>query len=168
MIEELTPQQRGYYLREELIERLPSKEQLTKKPAIVIECIEGIPCNPCVKSCPVEAISKKDLFTPSEIDWNKCINCIKCVSACSALAIFMQQIKNGKGYVTLAYELLPEPKIGDRAKLMDRSGKILAEGAIVNPTYQVKGDKRWIVTVEMDDPDLSYDIRAIKIVRKAV
>jgi hypothetical protein len=50
-------------------------------------------------------------------------------------------------------------------QLKDRSGKTVGEGKIVNPTYQAKGDAypRWVVTVEMDDPALSYEVRAIKI-----
>ncbi len=77
----------------------------------------------------------------------------------------MQRIEDGKGYVTMAYEFLPEPKIGDKAQLLDRSGKVVGEGRIVNPTYQAKGDAypRWVVTVEMDDPELSYEVRAIRI-----
>jgi hypothetical protein len=80
----------------------------------------------------------------------------------------MQMLKDGKGYVTMPYEILPEPKLGQRAKLMDREGKIVGEGTIVNPTYQAKGDAypRWVVTVEMDDEELSYEVRAIKIIEE--
>jgi hypothetical protein len=90
-----------------------------------------------------------------------------CVAVCPGLSIFLQRIADGKGYVTMAYELLPAPKLGDKAQLMDRSGKVVGEGKIVNPTYQAKGDAypRWVVTVEMDDPGLSYEVRAIKILR---
>jgi hypothetical protein len=52
-----------------------------------------------------------------------------------------------------------------KAELLDRSGKVVGLGTIVNPTYQAKGDAypRWVVTVEMEDPELSYEVRAIKI-----
>ena len=65
----------------------------------------------------------------------------------------------------MPYELLPAPKVGMKVKLMDRSGAVVGEGNIVMPTYQAKGDAypRWVVTVEMDDPALSYEVRAIKI-----
>jgi hypothetical protein len=65
----------------------------------------------------------------------------------------------------MPYELKPDPKTGMKAELFDRSGKKVGEGRIVNPTYQARGDAypRWVVTVEMDDPDLSYEVRAIKI-----
>ena len=88
-----------------------------------------------------------------------------CVAVCPGLSIFLQQIKDGKGYVTMPYELLPAPKVGMKAQLRDRSGMIVGEGVIVNPTYQARGDAypRWTVTVEMDDPALSYEVRAIKL-----
>lgn len=161
--EELKPEQRGYYTREELEDILPSKEEITNRRTVIIECTEDIPCNPCAASCPVGAITKNDLITPGEFDWEKCIGCAQCVAACPALSIFMQEIKDGKGYVTLAYEFLPKPEVGDKVKLLNRAGDLVGYGKIVKPTYQVKEDKRWIVTVEMDDPELSYEVRAIKI-----
>jgi hypothetical protein len=65
----------------------------------------------------------------------------------------------------LPYELLPEPKVGGTVTLMDRSGKEVGEGKIVMPTYKARGDAapRWVVTVEMDDPELSYEVRSIRI-----
>ena len=42
---------------------LPTDEQL-KKGVAITECIQEIPCNPCVDSCPVKAISMKDINAP--------------------------------------------------------------------------------------------------------
>jgi len=165
--EELNALQRGYHRKDELEELniFPSDEVLETKRVALIECVEEIPCNPCGVVCRVDAIEKKDLCTPGKVDWDKCSGCTMCVAVCPGLAIFLQQIKEGKGYVTMPYELLPAPKVGMKAQLMDRSGKIVGEGVIVNPTYQAKGDAypRWTVTVEMDDPALSYEVRAIKL-----
>ena len=164
---ELSPLQRGYYTREEISHVLPSKERVEKGRVAVIECIEEIPCNPCAVVCPVKAIFKETLCTPSIVQTDKCSGCTKCVGVCPGLAIFLQLIKDGKGYVTMPYELSPEPKLGDKATLFNRAGEDVGTGIIVQPTYQSKDDAypRWIVTVEMNDLDLCYDVRAIKIRR---
>ena len=168
--EELEAVQRGYNTREELDElnALPPEEIVTSKRVAMIECTEEIPCNPCAYVCRVDAISKDSLSAPGTVDWEKCSGCTACVAVCPGLSIFLQQIKDGKGYVTLPYELLPAPKDGDSVELIDRSGKVVGEGVIVKPTYQARGDAypRWVVTVEMDEPALSYEVRSIKILRE--
>jgi Fe-S-cluster-containing hydrogenase component 2 len=165
--EELNYLQRGYNTCDELIElgTIPPKEIVSSKRVALIECIEEIPCNPCEYACRVGAIKKEGLCNPGIVDWDACTGCTICVASCPGLSIFLQQIKDGKGYVTMPYELLPEPEIGAKVKLLDRSGKEVGEGKIVIPTYKAKGDAspRWVVTVEMDDPELSYEVRAIKI-----
>lgn len=159
--------QRGYNTREELEERgvFPPEEILKSKRVAVIECIEDIPCNPCVEACRFDGIHKESFTKPGVVDWEKCNGCAACLLACPGLSVFLLEIKNGKGYVTLPYELMPDPAVGDKAELMNRAGEIVAQGKIVAPTYKAPGQAtpRWVVTVEMDDPDLVYDVRAIRI-----
>ncbi len=48
----------GILRREELAGRLPSDERLKVGPIAVIECVENIPCNPCVGACPKGCLSR--------------------------------------------------------------------------------------------------------------
>lgn len=138
--------------------KLPSEKQLEKGVAI-LECVQEIPCNPCVDSCPVNAISMKDINAPPVIDFDKCIGCRKCVGLCPGLAIFVVKVKDGKGLITLPYEFLPVPKAGDKVKALDREGKIREEGIV---RKVVKKDKTMIITVEVSE-DLAMDIRNIRV-----
>jgi ferredoxin len=96
----------------------------------------------------------------------QCVGCTKCVTICPGLAIYLQWINRDRGYVTLPYEQLPEPSLGDEALLYDRSGKTIGIGTIVNPTYQARGNPYplWCVTVEFNNSKIVYDVRAIQII----
>jgi Fe-S-cluster-containing hydrogenase component 2 len=138
--------------------RLPSKKQLEKGVAI-IECVQEIPCNPCVDSCPFKAISMKDINAIPINDYDKCVGCGKCVCICPGLAIFVIKIKDGKALITLPYEFLPEPKVGEKVKALDREGSVVGNGIVRRVTKQ---GKTFVVTVEVDE-DLAMDIRNIKV-----
>jgi Fe-S-cluster-containing hydrogenase component 2 len=138
--------------------KLPLKNNL-KKGVAIIECIQEIPCNPCVTSCPVNAISMKDINALPKIDYNKCIGCGKCIGICPGLAIFLIKIKNGKALITLPYEFLPLPKVGDIVKLLDRKG-IVRDNGIVNRV--VKNGKTMVITIEVN-VNLAMDIRNIRV-----
>lgn len=137
---------------------LPSKKQLEKGVAF-IECIQEIPCNPCVDSCPVKAISMKDINALPIVDYNKCIACGKCVSVCPGLAIFIIKIQNDKALITLPYELLPVPNIGDKVEALDREGKI-RDKAIVKKV--IKKGKTMVITIEVDK-NLAMIVRNIRL-----
>jgi len=138
--------------------QLPSKKQLEKGVAI-LECVQEIPCNPCVDSCPVHAISMKDINAPPINDYEKCIGCTRCVGICPGLAIFVVKIKEGKALVTLPYEFLPVPKVGDKVKALDREGVVKGSGVIKKA---VKQGKTMVITVEVNE-ELAMDIRNIRV-----
>jgi Fe-S-cluster-containing hydrogenase component 2 len=167
---ELRPAQRGYHRVDELESEnvLPPEHVIDGRRVAVIECVEDIPCNPCGFVCRVNAIAKENLCAPGVVDWEKCTGCSLCVAVCPGMAIFCQMSKDGEGYVTMPYELLPEPKLGDPVELLDRSGDVIGRGTIVNPTYQGKGDafSRWVVTVKMVDPRMTYLVRAIRVIEE--
>jgi Fe-S-cluster-containing hydrogenase component 2 len=138
--------------------RLPSKKQLEKGVAI-LECIQEIPCNPCVDSCPVNAISMKDINAVPVNDYDKCIGCGKCVGLCPGLAIFVVKIKDGKALITLPYEFLPIPVVGEKVQALDRNGKARGFGLVKRV---VKIGKTMVITVEVDEK-LSMDVRNIRV-----
>jgi Fe-S-cluster-containing hydrogenase component 2 len=138
--------------------QVPKKKQLEKGVAI-LECVQEIPCNPCVESCPVHAISMKDINAPPVNDFEKCIGCTKCVGVCPGLAIFVIKIKGTKAWVTLPYEFVKVPKVGDVVKPLDRLGRVRGK-ALVKKV--VKQGKTLVVTIEVNS-SLAMDIRNIKV-----
>ncbi len=130
--------------------RLPSEKQLEKGVAIT-ECIQEIPCNPCVDSCPVNAISMKDINAPPVVDYDKCIACGQCVGVCPGLAIFVVKKQDDRGLLTLPYEFLPVPKKGDVVDTIDRNGETVGEGRVKRVSKQ---GKTMVVTIQLDAKDL--------------
>ena len=137
---------------------VPSKKQLEKGVAI-LECVQDIPCDPCVDSCPVNAISMKDINALPVNDFDACIGCGKCVGECPGLAIFVVKIRDEKALVTLPYEFLPVPNIGDIVKALDRKGDVKDE-ALVKKV--VKVGKTMVITVEVKK-DLAMAVRNIRV-----
>ena len=125
---------------------LPTKKQLERGVAI-LECVQDIPCNPCVASCPVHAISMKDINAPPVNDFDTCIGCGKCVGICPGLAIFLVKVKDQKAWITLAYEFVPVPKVGDQVQALDRTGAVRGNARVIKVTKQ---GKTHVVTIEIN------------------
>jgi carbon-monoxide dehydrogenase iron sulfur subunit len=49
---------------------------------------------PCVKACPVEALSTDQVTTAVTVDREKCIGCGKCITACPGLVPFLHPKDN--------------------------------------------------------------------------
>lgn len=121
----------------------------------VIECAEDIPCDPCVKSCPAGAISKKGLSTAPRLDESMCTGCANCVPRCPGRAIFVV----GDGKVVLPYEFLPAPKKDTSVELLDREGKKVGTGRILAAR---EFDRTFAVTVSVPS-GLEKAVRNIRI-----
>lgn len=137
---------------------LPNDEQL-KKGVAIIECIQEIPCDPCVAICPVSSISMEDINDIPKIDYNKCTGCKRCVGICPGLAIFVVKVKDNKALITLPYEFLPIPKVGDSAIALDREGKPRGRSKIMKVN---RIGKTTVVTIEVDKK-LAMEVRNIKL-----
>ena len=138
---------------------LPSTKQLQKGVAIT-ECIQEIPCNPCVDSCPVNAISMKDINAPPIVDYDGCIACGKCVGVCPGLAIFIVKKTGDTGLLTIPYEFLPIPKNDEQVITIDRDGNKVGKCIVKRVKKQ---GKTMVITVELDAKDL-MNVRHIKMV----
>jgi Fe-S-cluster-containing hydrogenase component 2 len=138
---------------------LPKKNQLEKGVAIS-ECIQLIPCDPCVDSCPVSAISMKDINSIPIIDYDLCIGCGNCVGVCPGLALFLVRIIKNKALITLPYEFLPVPLKNQPVEALNRKGESVDTGIVKK--LQQKG-KTWIITVEVDKK-YAMDVRNLKVI----
>ncbi len=104
-----------------------------KKPYIVIECDEDIPCNPCEASCSFKAIEiGQDITNPPVFDAEKCTGCLKCITSCPGLAIFgiAESGEPGKTVISIPYEMLPLPEKGDKVWACGREGEIICEAVV--------------------------------------
>ena len=150
-------QRTGVLSHQDLLQ-MPSDAQLEKGVAF-IECIQEIPCNPCVDACPVHAISMKDINAPPYVDFDRCTSCMRCVGICPGLAIFVIKAKGDKAWVTMPYEFLPAPTVGMMVDALDREGKSRGPAKV---TRVVKAKKTLLVTIEVDR-SLAMDVRNLRV-----
>ncbi len=137
--------------------RLPTDDRL-KKGVAIIECVQEIPCNPCIAICPVNSISMENINDLPKIDFNKCTGCKRCVGICPGLAIFVVKIKEDKALITLPYEFLPAPKVGDIVTALDREGKSRGDAKVIKVNRE---GKTIVITIEVSK-DLAMEVRNIK------
>ncbi|MCL6465408.1 MAG: 4Fe-4S binding protein [candidate division WOR-3 bacterium] len=113
---------------------IPGIERLKKGPVVIVECVENIPCNPCVDACPRRAITMKGNLTDTpQVDFNRCNGCGMCVARCPGLAIFVVNYNYSlkEATVSLPYELLPRPETGEKVVALNRQGKKVCDGRVV-------------------------------------
>lgn len=144
---------------------LPSKKRFDKGPVVIVECVEKIPCNPCVDACSKKAITIEGSITNiPKVDFDKCNGCTVCIARCPGLAIFVvnKNYNQKESAISLPYEFLPRPKIGDIVNGLDRNGKILCQAHVIK-VLDAKGlDRCAVVTITI--PKRFYNrIRFIKL-----
>jgi Fe-S-cluster-containing hydrogenase component 2 len=141
--------------------RIPPEERFQKGPVAIIECVQKIPCNPCVESCPKGAISiKGSINNIPEVDFDLCNGCGSCLANCPGLAIFLvdKSHDKNKSTVSVPYEFKPLPEKGEKVHLLNRSGQICGKGEVVKVRNARVQDRTPIVTLAMDKP-LTMEVR---------
>lgn len=156
----------GIITNEELKPVLPTQTRLEKGPVAIIECLQDIPCDPCVSACPVKAIQMQSGITDRpQLDFETCTGCGACVPKCPGLAIFIVNMKHsvkGKALLSMSYELLPVPARDQEVDALDRAGKFVCKAKVARVINPPAYDRTAVVTIEVP-ADRINDIRAIKV-----
>lgn len=140
------------YVADDEIERFPG---VTHKIGIhpVMECTQNIPCNPCQDACPKKCIRIGDKITslPAVDPDAVCADCGMCVASCPGQAIFLvnEDCGDGSAQITLPYEFLPLPKIGDIGKGLSRKGEPVCDANVVNVRTSPAYDKTVLLTIKV-------------------
>ena len=154
------------YIGDDEIKRFPGyRTEIKVHP--VLECTQNIPCNPCQTACRKGCISIGDNITslPISVKDSACIDCGMCVASCSGQAIFLvsENPEKGTGEVTIPYEFLPLPKVGEKGYGLSRSGQRICDATVRRVRISKAYDGTALVTIEVP---IGYTDRA-RFYRKA-
>ena len=140
------------YVADAEIERYPGVSR-SKGIHPVIECTQNIPCNPCQDACKRGCIriGKQITALPAVDEAVTCTGCGMCVASCSGQAIFLVNEDYEAGYaaVTMPYEFLPLPKVGEVGEAFDRSGKSVCSAEVVTIKSVAAFDKTHLLTIKV-------------------
>lgn len=142
----------------------PSAQRMARGAVAVIECVQGIPCNPCEAACPKQAIRVGNPITNCpELDEDLCIGCGLCIAKCPGLAIFVvdETYNETQAAVSFPYEYWPLPAKGDVVDALDRYGKTVGVAEVLRVVSPPAYAKTAVVTVAVDK-QLSDIVRNIR------
>lgn len=139
-----------------------SSSCISSGPLAVIECRECIPCNPCEKHCPHNAITIGNPITNLPVlDPDKCIGCGLCIPFCPGLAIFVINKLENEARISMPYEMLPMPNVNEIFNGCNRDGAVVTEARIVKVMHVPSFDKTAIVTIAVP-VEYAMEVRSIR------
>ena len=153
----------GVPVKEEIEKVMPPEDILAKKPVVMVECFQNIPCDPCAASCPFGAILPfEDINDLPAVDYDKCTGCGICVTSCPGLAIFVLDMNysDKDALIKLPYEMLPLPQKGEMVSGLDREGHKVAE-VKVDKVTKTK-NKTYLISIVVPK-ELALIIRNIRV-----
>jgi len=120
----------------------PTKGRMIEKPFVIVDCLYGFACNPCVFACPKNAIQKPSTSTIPTIDYEKCIGCMDCVAKCPGLAIFGYNLAKNQLFLPI------ENFVKENAEvfLVNNQGEKIGEGIVEKVIF--KSNKTHIARVK--------------------
>lgn len=127
----------------------------------IVECVEDIPCDPCMTACPSHAITKDSVIAIPKLDEEKCGGCGACIAECPGLAIFVVDFdySDEEALVMLPYEFTPLPERGEKVDLLDREGNTCGKGEIL----RVKPYKNKTAVLSVISPrEVAMNVRHVR------
>lgn len=149
---------------EQILSKFPPVERINRGRVVVAECYQCIPCNPCEKSCNFSAIKVgQDINNIPTVDFNKCVGCGACLTRCPGLALMLIDGSKAPDMVEISipYEFLPLPQVGDTVAALDRSGAQIAKARVTQVLNMKNFDRTPIVRFTIAREFL-YSVRNIK------
>lgn len=127
----------------------------------ILECVEDIPCDPCVTACPSQALTMDSLTDIPELIPEKCGGCGLCIAECPGLAIFVIDFDYSpeEAVIMLPYEFIPLPEKGEKVSLLDREGQVCGEGEIVK--VRTHKNKTTVISVAVPK-NRAMDVRNVR------
>lgn len=132
----------------------------------VLHCVQEIPCNPCMTSCPKGLISTRGHPVLGIPEYSGgCIGCEKCVAVCPGLAVTLVDFRKSpsRPVVTIPYELGSWTLArGRELQLTDWEGEPLGRGVLLG-MRNAPGDGRTVLLRVETDAGVAARVAGVRI-----
>ena len=129
----------------------------------VFECVQRIPCNPCVEACPRGAIVPlEDINDCPKVNEALCNGCGLCLTRCPGLSIVVidSEYKPDEALLKIPFEFLPLPEAGEVVTALGRDGQTLGEAVVIKTQQsQNKTSVIWLAVPKAKMMDIRNILR---------